>query len=317
VRQMDAKGSFASAESDPDLSNRLVEQHRKFLETEFPGWGTHQAQSLARQRANGGLALHQWRSGDGGTVGLVWLQAVSPDVRVHGVWIEPTSPSRLSELLKDLARERQAPVAAISDVLPGLRDEDEFFRPRGYWHRAKVLMRYDGGGRVPSGSRPGQVRPIETRDLPSVVDVYVRAYADRPGEFWTWSASNARQEAESDVLGHQGAGGAWASNFLPDASFVWEEGHRIVGAVLVEAGRSGAPFVEDLVVDPDHHRRGIGRALLESSIARLTQEGPRTIELCAIRFGAPYRLYTRLGFADVPPPIGRFDGYWIHGASPF
>jgi len=311
-------GRFSPAEADPDLSAELVDRHRTFLETQFPDWGSYQSKALLRQRGNGGLRLHLWRSRDSRSLGLLWTQASSTAPRVHGVWIEPAGPDQMSELLEDVAREWGAPPAVISDVLPGVPDADGFFGARGYWHRAKVLMRREAGVvDVPTEDRPHAVRSIAIGDLPAVVQVYAHAYSDRPGEFWTWSVPNAIAEAESDVYGHREASGGWAASFLPTASFVWEEGGRILGAVLVDAGRSGTPFVADLVVEPTAHRRGIGRALLASSIVSLTRDGPRPIELCAIRLGAPYRLYTRLGFSEVPPPKGRFDGYWIRGASPF
>lgn len=310
-------GSFLRAESDLNRTNGLIDRHRKFLEEGHPMWGANQARSLARQRESGALVLRLWSGNQAGAHGLVWNQAASSIPKVHGVWMEPAGPRLLSELLDDLALDQGAPVGAITDVIPGLPEENDFFRSRGYWHRSKVLMRHPTGSVSAAGAYRSQIRPIAIDDLTTIVGVYVRAYSDRPGEFWTWASADAYGMAEADVMGHVGPDGAWGPTFRPDASFVWVEAGAIVGAILVEERPQGTPYVEDLIVEPAHHRRGIGRALLERALTELTRDGPRPIELAAVQFGAPYRLYTRLGFVEVPHPEGLLDGHWIRGPSPF
>jgi GNAT superfamily N-acetyltransferase len=312
-------GSILPAESKPENSDLLADQHRRFLESSHPGWGSNQANALARQRANGSLSALLWEPKAGGARGLAWIQTLRMGIRIHGLWVDPASPEILTALLADLERERNSPIVAVTDVLPGLtsKQQPRFFGPMGFWHRAKVLMRRDP--KVPVGANPGspKIRPIERSDLKAVVGVYVRAYSDRPGEFWTWGAPDAWTEAEQDVMSHLNKTGEWTPNFLPYASLVWEEGGNVLGAVLVEARRDGIPYVEDLVVEPQFHRRGIGRSLLGGAIDQLVRDGPRAIELAALRFGAPYQLYRTLGFDEVPPPKGELDGHWIRGKSPF
>jgi GNAT superfamily N-acetyltransferase len=118
-------------------------------------------------------------------------------------------------------------------------------------------------------------------------------------------------------MSHIDSHGKWNANFRADASVVWDVGGRVVGAVLVEEFEKDHPFVEDVIVEPEFHRRGIGRALMEAAILRIMQQTPRTIELAATRFGAPYRLYNQLGFEEIPPPAGSLDGDWVRGPSPF
>ena len=161
------------------------------------------------------------------------------------------------------------------------------------------------------------MRTIRQADLEQVVGLYVRAYAERPGEFWTSGRPDNWANARDDVMSHIDSRGEWSTNFLADASVVWDAGGRVVGAVLVEENRKDHPFVEDAIVEPEFQRRGIGRALMEAAIDRIMQREPRTIELAAVRFGAPYRLYHRLGFDEVPPPAGSLDGDWVRGPSPF
>ncbi len=160
------------------------------------------------------------------------------------------------------------------------------------------------------------MRSIRTEDLGVVVGIYVRAYADRPGEFWTWGRPDNWENARADVMSHIDAEGKWKPNFLAEASVVWDDRGRVVGAVLVEENRKDQPWVEDAIVEPEYQRRGIGRALMEAAIGRIMRAKPRTIQLAAIRFGAPYRLYRQLGFDEVPPPAGSLDGDWVRGPSP-
>lgn len=311
--------SLFPAESDPALAERLTEEHRRFLEMSYPAWGIRQAGALARQRASGSLSLLLWKGPRGAGTGLVWLETLQTGARVHGLWAEPAGIGSIEEILDAVQRAGTGPVSAVTDVLPGLALEEQssFFVPKGFWHRAKVLMRRAAQNRAIAPSVFPNVRPITPRDLGPLVGTYARAYSSRPGEFWTWSSPDSWAEAERDIGSHLGADGGWASGFLPNASFVWEDDGRVLGAILVGIGTSGAPYVEDLIVEPESQRKGIGRCLLENAIAELSRQRPVAIELAAIRGGAPYRLYCALGFEEVPPPTGRLDGHWIRGTSPF
>ena len=310
---------LVAAKSERKLSDSLINQHRGFLEQVYPVWGVHQAESLAEQTAMGALSTLLWKSADGGALGLVWVQHLPAEERVHGVWMDPTGPEALKALLEDIEQDRHSPVTTVTDVLPGLDDEEQprFFEPKGFWHRAKVVMRRTTPDPVRRSARVPNIRPIDLSDLAAIVGVYARAYSDRPGEFWTWGAAGARAFAETDVMSHRSPTGGWVPSFLPNASYVWEDRGKVVGAVLVEAGRSGIPYVEDLIVEPEFHRRGIGRCLLETAIDQLVRDGSRAVELGAIRLGAPYRLYQKLGFEELPPTAGRLDGHWVRGPSPF
>lgn len=307
------------AEEDPDLYRALLAKHRRFLEGWHPVVGPRQYDALARQTEQRHLSAVLWRPRGSEARGLALVQDATDGVRVHGVWIEPARPESLSGLLSDLELVGVAPVVAVTDILPspGADEQATFFRPRGFWHRAKVLMRRPAGELVSPGPCPREIRAVEASDLPQLVRVYARAYSARPGEFWTWSNPNPSAEAEADVMGHLTASGEWAQGFLREASLVWEAEGVVVGGVLVSAGRGEAPYVEDLIVDPTLHRRGIGRSLMERAILEAQRPGARPVELAAIRLGAPYRLYQRLGFVEVPPPRGRLDGHWIRGPDPY
>ncbi len=307
--------------ADAELVTGLVHRHRLSLAAAYPAGGTYQADALARQLASGALSALLWKPAGREATGIVWFEALPEGDRIHGLWLEPMGVDPLTRFLEEFARERSRIPAAVTDLLPGIPDASQttLFEGRGFWHRSKVLMRWGPKARAAAPGAPPQLRPVEPADLSDVVEVYVHAYGERPGEFWTWNRDDraAREEAVTYVGGHATGSGSWAPNFLADASFVWVEEGRILGAVLVVRGKNGVPWVDDLIVEPTAQRRGIGRALLERTLDRLSGTSPGVVELAAIRFGAPFRLYRRLGFEEDLTPSSRLDGHWVRGRSPF
>lgn len=307
-------------DSAKELVARLIGQHRGALASAYPSCGVNQANALERQLASGAVSATVWRSAEGDASGLAWFDSARDEDRIHGLLLEPWSLAHLTAFLDDFERERSRRTVAVTDLIPGFPDEDQvpYFEPRGFWHRSKVLMRRGPEAPPPPPGTSPSLRGIESRDLEPIADVYVAAYSERAGEFWTWNRDDraARDDALRDVGGQVTEAGGWAPRFLPEASLVWEESGCVLGAVLVERGANGAPWIADLVVDPRAQRRGIGRALLEQAVVVLSRGNATAIELCAIRLGAPYHLYRRLGFEDVSGPRGRLDGHWVRGTSP-
>ena len=87
-----------------------------------------------------------------------------------------------------------------------------------------------------------------------------------------------------------------AGRYLPSASFVGLEGKRIVGALLATHWM-GCPLVADLGVSKEWRRRGLGEALLRSSMNRLADLGEKRFALYTTLGNDPaISLYRRLGF---------------------
>jgi GNAT superfamily N-acetyltransferase len=81
----------------------------------------------------------------------------------------------------------------------------------------------------------------------------------------------------------------------PGGGFVAEIGGLPVGMVsTTRYQRTG--WMGELIVAPDHRRRGIGTALMERGIRCLEEQGVHTIRLEADPAGVP--IYRKLGFAD-------------------
>jgi GNAT superfamily N-acetyltransferase len=310
---------FSDARSNPELAGRLRDELRRFLTSTYPPWGAHQADSLDRQEAGGRLFSLLWHPSTDDLIGLALAHRRNGSLRIHGLWLQPSGCESLRRFLSDFDRHGTGSLEAITDLLPGLRPEEQprLFEPLGFWHREKVRMRREATAVPPHRPVASELRSVVPPDLPQMTRVYASAYTERPGEFWLWeSATEAAAEAEEDIGRLLDAGGRWEEGFLPDASFVWDSGGGILGFVSIHRREGGVAFVSDLVVDPRHQRRGIGRRLLERALTELTSESPQPVELSAIRFGAPYRLYRSLGFREVGPPDGRLDGHWVRGPDP-
>ena len=92
--------------------------------------------------------------------------------------------------------------------------------------------------------------------------------ADYDAVFALWQASEGIGLNESDTRG------AIASYLVrnPGLSLVAEIGNEIAGALLCgHDGRRG--YLHHLAVAPQHRRRGLGRTLVDESLARLRAQG--------------------------------------------
>lgn len=121
-------------------------------------------------------------------------------------------------------------------------------------------------------------RPIQRDDIMAISRVHRRAclIAYR---FMNWSHS------EDEVC-------AWYSDKFAswDWGLVAEESTKVTGFIAT----SGA-FIDQLFVDPDHQRRGIGTSLLTTALQMLTPP----VTLTVFKENAPARrLYERHGFRE-------------------
>ena len=93
----------------------------------------------------------------------------------------------------------------------------------------------------------------------------------------------------------------WMTPFESLSSgFVWGEGRQVVGNVTLSQCRGGGPgcwLVSNMVVDPAHRRRGIGRALMRKALAHiLSRNGRRAILQVRADNRAAVHLYREMGF---------------------
>ena len=115
-----------------------------------------------------------------------------------------------------------------------------------------------------------------------------RGTVDDEGE----TESDAIGEVERTLEGYYGP-------FLPEASFVGENGGQIVGACLVSLFED-RPCLLYVVVHPDVQRRGLGGALITASGNALVVAEHRELDLFVTEANEPaVTLYRKLGFEQV------------------
>jgi len=173
-------------------------------------------------------------------------------------------------------------------------------------------------------------------DLPGIVRVYVRAYAQPPWNERNDPASSERYVrwvmrephtqcivavappaaeggADAGVVG--GVMGFVLAGERPYAAFVadWERmADPPPGGWPALPGKLG--YIWEIAVDPDAQRRGIGTALLGEAIARLRAGGVERVVLrSSERATAAVALYRRFGFQRLPlaERIDPLAGPWV------
>ncbi|WP_462418944.1 GNAT family N-acetyltransferase [Kytococcus sp. Marseille-QA3725] len=102
----------------------------------------------------------------------------------------------------------------------------------------------------------------------------------------------------SPVTAEQGAPAltgswAWATVRAPDGRLA------AMGRVIGDGG--WCFHVADMATHPDHQRRGLGRAVLQRLLDRITAEAPERPYVTLMGDGPGRRLYSSMGFVDAMP----------------
>lgn len=143
------------------------------------------------------------------------------------------------------------------------------------------------------------LRPLDQgRDLVAVADLIEHAFSEG------LDAGGRRMLREMRWLGRSG----WLGRLILWMSmagtpygqgFVWEEEGRVVGNVsMMPVDEGHARWVlANVVVDPQHRGRGIGRALVEALLEHVRQHrGEQVILQVGVENSVAQRLYRSLGF---------------------
>jgi GNAT superfamily N-acetyltransferase len=133
------------------------------------------------------------------------------------------------------------------------------------------------------------IRPAIEADLPAVLSLYVQPGVDADDE--QLPLEDARR-----ILARFAA--------YPDYTlYVAEAGGRIVGTfallVMDNLGHRGAPsaIAEDVVVAPDTHRQGIGRAMMAFALERAREKGCYKLALSSnLKRDKAHAFYDQIGF---------------------
>jgi len=139
-------------------------------------------------------------------------------------------------------------------------------------------------------SRTFAIRPATNDDVGAIVGIY------------NWAVNQTFATIDSEPLSTEEAADWWETHARRSRLVVATDDSGVIGwARLFPWKQRGIDVVEDLVyVDPVHHSRGIGRALLTELIKQATGLGYRTIvATVATDNRSGLQLHEKLGFESV------------------
>ncbi len=139
-------------------------------------------------------------------------------------------------------------------------------------------------------SRTFLIRPATNDDVGAIVGIY------------NWAVNQTFATIDSEPLSAEEAADWWETHARRSRLIVATDDSGVIGwARLFPWKQRGIDVVEDLVyVDPVHHGRGIGRALLTELIKQATGLGYRTIvATVATDNRSGLQLHEKLGFESV------------------
>ena len=139
-------------------------------------------------------------------------------------------------------------------------------------------------------SRTFTIRPATNDDVGAIVGIY------------NWAVNQTFATIDSEALSTEEAADWWETHARRSRLIVATDDSGVLGwARLFPWKQRGIDVVEDLVyVDPVHHGRGIGRALLAELIKQAQGLGYRTIvATVATDNRSGLQLHEKLGFESV------------------
>ena len=139
-------------------------------------------------------------------------------------------------------------------------------------------------------SRTFAIRPATNDDVGAIVGIY------------NWAVNQTFATIDSEPLSAEEAADWWETHARRSRLIVATDDSGVIGwARLFPWKQRGIDVVEDLVyVDPVHHGRGIGRALLTELITQARGLGYRTIvATVATDNRSGLQLHEKLGFESV------------------
>ncbi len=139
-------------------------------------------------------------------------------------------------------------------------------------------------------SRAFTIRPATNDDVGAIVGIY------------NWAVNQTFATIDSEPLSAEEAAAWWETHARRSRLIVATDDSGVIGwARLFPWKQRGIDVVEDLVyVDPVHHGRGIGKALLSELIKQAQGLGYRTIvATVATDNRSGLRLHATLGFESV------------------
>ena len=256
------------------------------------------ASAIRTGRANGGLLRSE-----GTTEGIVvWVSAgpLGVALRVLHLAARHAEPARYGEALEMVERVA-GPIVFAAGSLAGLTagEESTLLRGRGWVPYGRSEMTLAAETVVPVRPVPPGValRPVRSSDEPPLARLHERAYEDHLDRYLALEEVDPARDADRQLRDY--FSGRYGEILTPGSSVAVLDG-RVVAAALSTASHltsARRALVIDVMTDPDHRGKGLGRVVLSDAVRALRERGETSIILNVTEGNlAAIRLYTGIGF---------------------
>ncbi|MGA9839169.1 MAG: GNAT family N-acetyltransferase [Thermoplasmata archaeon] len=206
------------------------------------------------------------------------------------------------------------PVLFAPGRLAGLTgdQESEVMESLGFARFSRSEMRFPPQSRTPDRATgpAGRLRDARPEDQPALARLHEQAYRGHFDRYLFLADPDPVRDAEialRDIFG-----GRWGE-FLPWASPVLDGESGLAAASLVVRAPYG-PLIADVMVDPALQGRGLGRAVLVSTVRALRARDESVIVLNVTEGNSrAHGLYERLGFVR---SLGPSHGWYSRAQIP-
>lgn len=134
-----------------------------------------------------------------------------------------------------------------------------------------------------------KIKPMMRHNLTRCIPIFEKAYAEPPyNEKWE------RRESHHYLT--------FFFQIGRGASFILQNEEEIIGFILgyvYPFGKQLQYHVQELVIHPNHQRKGYGSQLLDEAVARVDQGVDTVVMLAGRRDDKPMNFYEKLGFSAV------------------
>ena len=256
--------------------------------------------SIRSGRATGGLL---WSKGEARGI-VLWEPAGPLGVSVRLLYLTPPSADREGyRAALNLTGHAAGPIAFAPGPLAGLSEaeESEVMREQGFALYGRSEMAFPPAASVPLVSVPAgaQVRSVRPADEPLLARLHERAYEHHLDRYLSLEALDPVHDADRQVR-HYFAG-RWGELLSPGSSVVTLDGRIVAATIAVR--RTAHVLIVDVMSDPAHQGKGLGRAALASAVRALRDRGESAIVLNVTEGNdRALRLYARLGFVRTIGP---------------
>jgi predicted N-acetyltransferase YhbS len=169
------------------------------------------------------------------------------------------------------------------------------------------------------------VRPIQRDDSAALIELFLRAF-ESADEFAGYSESSFRSRAAESVARFFARDMSTATTHAShetrlsdwkEVSFVVEDAQQLIGAALIREVRLG-PILEPIMIAPAYQRRGVGSALLATTLNKLRvmasqDKAPLEYLYSRCHLSNPHSLawHTIMGFEEMPN-LPATQHRWLH-----